>query len=665
MCALSALVINEPATTVAEPFPSVPDFPFLVRYGRARFMAATAAAANGACALVLFSLPYFDSITAELSKWARLPLGLAALGLSTYALLPLLAAFRTEQGGRSAKVEVFAIGMMQAAVVADLIASAQGAPFSVLPALALLLVPLPLIVARMAVRNLAERIMAMEESHLKPRTSSERLSPGAMVELSTGDEIPCDGIIARGIARIAESRFAGLSEVRIKGKSHPVFAGSRILDGAIALTVINPSEDAANTTFLRQYAASIRSVETGERRLTWLSWGLLAFGVSMALWWQSQGVPLADALLGAASFALISALVQLLLVPSLLRRGLVSGLFRRGVLFAPGGILQQLAATIRVAFWCPTTEQQLAYSAHSFTLEDERLERTKVLGLIAALVGHADEPLHRALARHSLALEPKPELFELQEYAWFPRYPGIAGSIGGVELSFGSEEFLIARGVHVTPQEVGNLGASMPLYLALGAEIVARCIVERTPFERGKECVTFLREQGLRPIMFSPRSGPALDEEGRSIGFELANIRGGVSVADLAAKADEIAPALLVMPAGIERSVRAPIKGVVRVARFDEVVCELPGAEVTLFTEDTTVVPAMLRASYLSERMAALAPMIVLGAGGVLCGAALLQLVNPASIAFVCAVAVTSCALLAQGYLARIGRLGVASVRSH
>lgn len=657
MAALPALVINEPTLRVEQSPAKAPPLPSYIRFTYADVAAALTAFINGIIALLILNLPYFAPVREEFTQVAVYLLSVLAIGFSVVGLAPFVQVFGWDRGGNAAKAELVAMLMLVVAVLVNIFGIPSQTPLA--PALALLITPLPLVLARFSLQRLVESLIGQEEGHLYVPVSTGDHKPGSHLEVTKGQEIPCDGLITKGVARIAESRFAGLSEVRIKGCGHGVFAGSRVLDGSISVTIVTPSEDAANTSFLGHYSRSLDTSDINDQSLSWIAWGLLSLSVVAALWWQAQGMPLVDVLLASAAIALAASLLQARIIPILLRRGMVSTLFKRGVLFTGGGMLNCLASVGRVAFWCPQSDQQLAFSAHSFSLEDERLERKKVVALLASLVGHADEPLQRALTRYVLSIEHEPELFELQEYAWFPRYPGIAGSIGGAELSLGTEEFLVARGVHISPHEIERTGSSTQLFLALGPEIVARMRVDPSLFERGAESVELLKESGIRPILFSPQVGEQVDELGRRVGFELANIRGNVKEQDLPTKAAEIAPALLAMPAGIERSMKNAVDGVVRVARFDELICELPGTEVTLFTEDNTVVPALVRAAQVVDRVHYMVRIVLIASIGLLLGAILIGMAAPVVVAaFSCLVVLTLVAVCWWA-LASIARVGV------
>jgi hypothetical protein len=85
----------------------------------------------------------------------------------------------------------------------------------------------------------------VERDGVSVETRVEELSPSTVVTLTAGDIVPGDGIIVSGAAQIDEHLLTGnLGDVsRIEG--HPIYAASRIVDGAVRVKIESLGVDTA------------------------------------------------------------------------------------------------------------------------------------------------------------------------------------------------------------------------------------------------------------------------------------------------------------------------------------------------------------------------------------------------------------------------------------
>ncbi len=76
-------------------------------------------------------------------------------------------------------------------------------------------------------------------------TRVEELSPSSVVTLTSGDIVPGDGIIVSGAAQIDERLLTGASGHVSKSKGSPIYATSRVVDGAVRIKINSLGADTA------------------------------------------------------------------------------------------------------------------------------------------------------------------------------------------------------------------------------------------------------------------------------------------------------------------------------------------------------------------------------------------------------------------------------------
>jgi cation transport ATPase len=77
----------------------------------------------------------------------------------------------------------------------------------------------------------------VERDGASVETRVEELSPSSVATLTAGDIVPGDGIIVTGNAQISERLLTGASDHVSKSKGSPIYAASRIVDGAVRIKI--------------------------------------------------------------------------------------------------------------------------------------------------------------------------------------------------------------------------------------------------------------------------------------------------------------------------------------------------------------------------------------------------------------------------------------------
>lgn len=112
---------------------------------------------------------------------------------------------------------------------------------------------------------------------------------------------------------------------------------------------------------------------------------------------------------------------------------------------------------------------------------DDRLDKKQVITLVANLAANLESPLWRTLSHFCYeCLAPHFKLMPLSEVKLLNE-TGIAAVIQGVEFSLGDELFLINRGVHLDPSEIGPAAKdTLWIYISLAGSLIARFAVNRS-----------------------------------------------------------------------------------------------------------------------------------------------------------------------------------------
>jgi len=112
----------------------------------------------------------------------------------------------------------------------------------------------------------------VERDGASVETRVEELSPSSVVTLNAGDVVPGDGIILSGAAQINEQLLTGTSGDVYKIEGSPIYAASRIVDGAIRMKINSLGADTAagrialwHSEALRRQASEHHAADLADR----------------------------------------------------------------------------------------------------------------------------------------------------------------------------------------------------------------------------------------------------------------------------------------------------------------------------------------------------------------------------------------------------------------
>jgi cation transport ATPase len=325
-----------------------------------------------------------------------------------------------------------------------------------------------------------------DSEYLYPRSTirNESVRLGEIVSYKAGEVIAIDGRIERGCVAVDERRWSPVSEFRIREENEVVYAGSEVLAGAADIVALATARDAS----LSQLQAAItpiieesqQSLESEDLRASrWSALVILFLSVAAGIFWQERSPGYIQALLATGTVALFGSVCGMSALLYGLRRSLVQRWVERGYLLATAESCKQLAAVASVECDPSRCGDNSLLQAVSLDVLDDRLSQAALCEFLSALLGRAEDPVLLAAGEYCRRLSKVPSVervVDLREYLG----RGICGTVHGVELSIGSEDFLVERGIMVQPSDGGSAGPGEQLVLvAIDDDVVARVRIAR------------------------------------------------------------------------------------------------------------------------------------------------------------------------------------------
>lgn len=312
------------------------------------------------------------------------------------------------------------------------------------------------------------------------RTSTRRrISLGQVVEYRTGDVIAADGRIQRGCLALDERCLSPIPVFRIREEEEIVYAGSVVLAGTASVVALISGDGSTLCQLqqaLRPLADSAASgLEFEDARASrWSALAILFLAVAVGIYWHERSPGYVNALLAAGTVALFGSVCLVSELLYSLRRALVQRWVQRGYLLAHADSCKQLAAVAAVE--CDASRCGEGSFLHGVSLDvlDDRLARGALCDFLCALVGRAEDPVLVAVGEYCRrnGVTPSVErVVDLHEYSG----RGVCGVVHGVDLSVGTEDFLLERGIMVQPSEGSATADGESLILvAIDDDVVAR-----------------------------------------------------------------------------------------------------------------------------------------------------------------------------------------------
>ena len=417
---------------------------------------------------------------------------------------------------------------------------------------------------------------------------------GQIVRVRAGECVPLDGQIISGVAELEEQRFSRSGGVRLRMSGDEVFSGSPLHLGRIDLKVTNVLADAVITTFISEGNLGQKAGQT-ERFLTAGVWLLLVatFAAVCGVVALERGMSSAQALMLAAAALLAPVFARYLEVfrdfPALLRRAA----FNRGVHLR--GLVETFNRLTRCRTFIADSGVMLGegWRVSGVLLLDQRFDRLNFLGLVRALLSraefiarssdesHAEGLIYEKIEQNVRAQDELVPLFEVRDFAEYTGL-GMHANVRGADISLGTEEFLIERGVSLETGDVIETNSQREvLYFSVNADLVGRIELERGGTVEGEALVAQLRNDGIKFRLCSSAPAASVDALGKELGLELASIFGGLTREQYVDKIKSAKPVAV----SLERSSDAALRSAadISIAPFDDFTWDLERTDITVF----------------------------------------------------------------------------------
>jgi hypothetical protein len=333
---------------------------------------------------------------------------------------------------------------------------------------------------------LGSRSSRRDESYLytKEIVALKDIKAGQSLTLKTGDLAVADCRILKGCLALDERNLSPLPTFRVREEEEIVYAGSEVLAGSADVVALTSHADACLTQVQSLIGPMLQEAESGLERedskaSRWSAMAILFLSLAAGIFWNERSPGYVNALLAIGSVALFGAVCQVSALLYGLRRGLVRRWISRGYLLTGASSCKELAQISSVECDPSRSGNESMVQCVALDVLDDRLSITALCDFLSALLGRAENRFLVAAGeycRRHCGAPSVERVVDLREY----NDRGICGVVHGVELSIGSEDFLVERGIMVQPSDgsadVAGLaeGSERVILVAIGDDIVAR-----------------------------------------------------------------------------------------------------------------------------------------------------------------------------------------------
>jgi cation transport ATPase len=304
---------------------------------------------------------------------------------------------------------------------------------------------------------------------------------GDTITVKSGDIIPADGRLQRGCIAVDERTISPVPLFRIHEEGDVVYAGSEVLNGEAEVVTLSSANESTLRGVQERIAPFIRAAEDGlafedARASRWSALAILFLALSAGIFWHERVPGLVEAALAFGTVALFGGVCELSLSLHAMRRALIRRWVSRGLVLTSASACKDLALIEGVICDPSRFQEGSLLKGSRFEVLDDRLSDDALCNFIAALLGRAEDPILIAAGEFVRRIGGSPSVervVDLREYSG----RGICGTVHGVELSIGGEDFFVERGIMVQPND-GTADAAEDgervVLVAIDDDVVAR-----------------------------------------------------------------------------------------------------------------------------------------------------------------------------------------------
>jgi hypothetical protein len=245
---------------------------------------------------------------------------------------------------------------------------------------------------------------------------------------------------------------------KVKDEEDIIPDGSTVLSGKADVISLSDRSSSSANQMEQALGADITDAIDGLRNedanpSKWTCMLLCFIGIASAIFWSERSDSPVIPLLACGSVFMFGCILQLVQVLYRQRRMLVLDALSKGVVVRKAGTCRTLAQIDTVEIDPSRLQSDLLPRVVDFQITDDRLEKSAFCNFILSLLGRAEDRNLLAFAnylRREVSVPSTERVVDLKEYA----DSGICGTVHGVELSVGSESFLVERGIMVQPSDL-------------------------------------------------------------------------------------------------------------------------------------------------------------------------------------------------------------------
>jgi cation transport ATPase len=319
-------------------------------------------------------------------------------------------------------------------------------------------------------------------SYLFPRSIDgvRDTQQGAVVSLKAGDVASVDLRITRGSVAVDERILSTVPTFRIREEDEVIYSGSEVIAGSVEGVALSSTQESSLQQLQRALAPmiedaqnSLKREDAGAARGTALA--LVFLAVAAAISWNERTSIVEMSLLAAGVVLLGGTICQVSDLLYGLRRSLVQRWLQHGLVLSSASACKSLAGISQIVVDPSRVATGSRHVVSHIEVMDDRLSHGALCDFLSSLLGRAEGAELIAAGeycRHHAARLSVERVLDLREYPG----RGICGTVHGIELSIGNEDFLVERGIMVQPTDGDDHGEAHEsiVLVAIDDDVVAR-----------------------------------------------------------------------------------------------------------------------------------------------------------------------------------------------
>jgi len=340
----------------------------------------------------------------------------------------------------------------------------------------------------------------VEKDGVEVQVAVKELQVGDLVVIYPGDQIPVDGIIARGKGLIDQCNLTGESIPVNRGEGEEVFASTIVVDGQIYIT----TEKTGNNTRAGVIVSLMESAPVHDTRVE-----------NYAALIANQAV-IPTLLIGGTVFAFTgnlsraTALITLDLgtgirvsVPTTILSAMTYAA-RNGVYIRSGRAIEILAKIDTVVFDKTGTLTQGQAGIVDIKTASQQIQTSEVLSLAASAEQGLTHPVAEAIVRHARNLQTP--ILECQDWEYRIGL-GVVANINGQKTLVGSHRLMNLEEIDLEAlhRQYPNIksGSHSLVYVAKARQLLGVILYNDPPRAESASVIAELRELGITSYMLS------------------------------------------------------------------------------------------------------------------------------------------------------------------